>query len=80
MRGLFDKYLPPCVDYVVEGIEDRATMRMVEPLKCAVPMTDLALIQQLCKMLDAQLGVGEAATTTEARSSWAPLILVPPSS
>ena len=65
MRGLFDKYLQVCVDYVVEGIEDKASMTMVDPLKQAIPMTDLSLIQQLCKVLDSQLGVGEAATITE---------------
>ena len=60
LRGLFTKYLQVCIDYVVEGIEDKANMVIIDPLRQAVPMSDLALVQQLCKLLDSLL--------TEARA------------
>ena len=55
LRSLTAKYLDVCIDYVVEGIEDRATMTVVEPPRCVTPMTNLAMIQQLCKLLDSML-------------------------
>lgn len=33
LQGLCDVYLDKCIDYVCEGILDRATMEMVEPLR-----------------------------------------------
>ena len=45
---------------MVEGIEDKATMTMVDPPKTVTPMTNLSLVQQCCNMLNSQL--------TEARA------------
>ena len=55
LSGLFDFYLDKCIDYVCEGILDRKTMAMVEPLRQVTPMTNLALIEQLTKMLASML-------------------------
>ena len=55
LRKLTDRFLEKCVDYVCEGIEDKATMSMVEPLKMATPMTNLGLVQQCCCLLAAIL-------------------------
>ena len=33
LRGLFTKYLTVCIDYVVEGIEDKANMVIIDPLR-----------------------------------------------
>jgi dynein heavy chain len=55
LSGLFTHYLDRCVDFVCEGIIDRKTMEMVEPLRQVTPMTNLALIEQLTKMLASML-------------------------
>ena len=55
LRKLCDKYLEKCIDYVCEGIEDKALMIVVEPPKCVTPMSNLAMISQLCVMLQSML-------------------------
>ena len=51
LRKLCDKYLEVCIDFVCEGIEDKANMIIVEPPRCVTPMSNLAMIQQLTVML-----------------------------
>ena len=73
LRGLFTKYLTVCIDYVVEGIEDKANMVIIDPLRQTVPMSDLALVQQLCKLLESLLT--EARNITEAQQIEAVFVL-----
>uniref|UniRef100_A0A8C9QGL1 Dynein axonemal heavy chain 10 n=1 Tax=Spermophilus dauricus TaxID=99837 RepID=A0A8C9QGL1_SPEDA len=49
---LFEKYVPYLMDVIVEGIVDG---RQGEKLKTIVPQTDLNMVTQLAKMLDALL-------------------------
>ena len=55
LRTLCAKYLEVCIDYVCEGIEDKANMVVVEPPRCVTPMTNLSMIQQLCTLLESML-------------------------
>ena len=55
LAGLLEKYLAPCIEYVVDGIEDKEKMLIVDPLRQIVPRTDLGLATQLTRMLDGLL-------------------------
>ncbi|CAH2295752.1 dynein heavy chain 10, axonemal [Pelobates cultripes] len=50
LNRLFEKYVPQCLDMIVEGIMDG---KQVEKLKMIVPQTDLNMVTQLSMMLDA---------------------------
>ncbi|XP_034494845.1 dynein heavy chain 10, axonemal isoform X4 [Ailuropoda melanoleuca] len=52
LETLFEKYVPYLIDMIVEGIVDG---RQGEKLKTVVPQTDLNMVTQLTKMLDALL-------------------------
>ncbi|CAH1233746.1 DNAH10 [Branchiostoma lanceolatum] len=52
LNRLFEKYVPPAIDMVIEGIVDG---RQGEKLKCIVPLTNLNLVVQLSNMLNAIL-------------------------
>ncbi|XP_013358995.1 PREDICTED: dynein heavy chain 10, axonemal isoform X2 [Chinchilla lanigera] len=52
LNHLFEKYVPYLIDVIVEGIVDG---RQGEKLKTIVPQTDLNMVTQLTKMLDALL-------------------------
>ncbi|XP_046496348.1 dynein axonemal heavy chain 10 isoform X7 [Equus quagga] len=52
LQNLFEKYVPYLIDVIVEGIVDG---RQGEKLKTIVPQTDLNMVTQLTKMLDALL-------------------------
>ncbi|XP_041585454.1 dynein heavy chain 10, axonemal isoform X1 [Vulpes lagopus] len=52
LETLFEKYVPSLMDMIVEGIVDG---RQGEKLKTIVPQTDLNMVTQLTKMLDALL-------------------------
>ncbi|KAM5191717.1 dynein axonemal heavy chain 10 [Mantella aurantiaca] len=50
LNRLFEKYVPHCLEMIVEGIMDG---KQGEKLKTIVPQTDLNLVTQLTMMLDA---------------------------
>ncbi|XP_049721902.1 dynein axonemal heavy chain 10 isoform X2 [Elephas maximus indicus] len=52
LQRLFEKYVPYLINVIVEGIVDG---RQGEKLKTVVPQTDLNMVTQLTKMLDALL-------------------------
>ncbi|KAK1328247.1 hypothetical protein QTO34_011819 [Cnephaeus nilssonii] len=52
LQNLFEKYVPYLIDVIVEGIVDG---RQGEKLKMIVPQTDLNMVTQLTRMLDAFL-------------------------
>ncbi|XP_073737373.1 dynein axonemal heavy chain 10 [Callorhinus ursinus] len=52
LESLFEKYVPYLIDVIVEGIVDG---RQGEKLKTIVPQTDLNMVAQLTRMLDALL-------------------------
>uniref|UniRef100_A0A2K5DJP1 Dynein axonemal heavy chain 10 n=1 Tax=Aotus nancymaae TaxID=37293 RepID=A0A2K5DJP1_AOTNA len=52
LNNLFEKYVPYLMDVIVEGTVDG---RQTEKLKTVVPQTDLNMVTQLAKMLDALL-------------------------
>ncbi len=49
---LFSKYVPTCIEYIFEGVLEGF---IGEPLKAIIPSTSLALITQLCTMIETQL-------------------------
>ncbi|XP_041455872.1 dynein heavy chain 10, axonemal-like [Lytechinus variegatus] len=52
LTRLFEKYVPGCLDMILEGITDG---KQGEKLKMIVPLTALNLVNQLSRMLDALL-------------------------
>nr|DBA23158.1 TPA: hypothetical protein GDO54_014099 [Pyxicephalus adspersus] len=50
LNRLFEKYVPHCLEMIVEGIMDG---KQGEKLKTIVPQTDLNMVTQLAMMLDA---------------------------
>ncbi|KAG8456021.1 hypothetical protein GDO86_001999 [Hymenochirus boettgeri] len=50
LNSLFEKYIPPCIEMIVEGITDG---KQGEKLKTIVPQTDLNMVTQLSMMLEA---------------------------
>ncbi|XP_073442216.1 dynein axonemal heavy chain 10 [Dendrobates tinctorius] len=50
LNRLFEKYVPPCIEMIIEGIMDG---KQGEKLKTIVPQTDLNMVTQLSMMLDA---------------------------
>ncbi|KAJ8266677.1 hypothetical protein GJAV_G00133350 [Gymnothorax javanicus] len=52
LNNLFEKYVPQCIDMIVDGIVDG---KQEEKLKTIVPQTDLNMVVQLSMMLDALL-------------------------
>ncbi|KAI8825885.1 dynein heavy chain and region D6 of dynein motor-domain-containing protein [Fimicolochytrium jonesii] len=52
LTQLFNKYVPACIEYVLEGTFGGF---VAETLKRVIPVTSLAMTSQLCAMLDVQL-------------------------
>jgi len=57
LTKLYEKYVPLCVDMICEGIVEG---RIGQRLKGVIPVTNLNLVTQLTKMLDALLGQEES--------------------
>jgi hypothetical protein len=58
LRPLCEKYFEGnsnILDFVIEGIEDRSLMKMVDPPKFVTPMTDLGVVQQFTAMVASRL-------------------------
>jgi dynein heavy chain, axonemal len=53
LRGLFEKYAKPCVDWILEGVEGSDIVK--RPVR-AIPITNLNMISQLTTLLDTKLG------------------------
>ena len=53
LKDLFQKYVPPTIDRIYEGITGE---ELVEPLRFITPRTNLNLVQQLCNLIDTVLG------------------------
>jgi len=56
LAKLYQKYVPLCVDMICEGVVEG---RIGQRLKGVIPLTNLNLVTQLTKMLDALLGQDE---------------------
>ncbi|XP_065190514.1 dynein axonemal heavy chain 10-like [Sycon ciliatum] len=54
---LFNKYVNPSIGYILEGFVDG---RAVEKLKTIIPLTNLNMVCQLCKMLDSLLPAADS--------------------
>ncbi|PNH08033.1 Dynein-1-alpha heavy chain, flagellar inner arm I1 complex [Tetrabaena socialis] len=52
LRGLFEKYAVPAVDWILEGIDGEELVRRP---KQAVPVTSLNMVTQLCNLLHATI-------------------------
>ncbi|CAM9109021.1 unnamed protein product [Choristocarpus tenellus] len=59
---LFEKYVGPCVDYVLSGLIDG---QQVEKLRQVIPITNLDLVKQLCSSLEAFLGTNAVEDSTD---------------
>jgi hypothetical protein len=62
LRGLFDKYSKPCVDWILEGVEGSEIVRRPER---AIPVTNLNMISQLTTLLEIQLGASGTIKDTQ---------------
>ncbi|KAJ3018931.1 Dynein heavy chain 10, axonemal [Thoreauomyces humboldtii] len=60
---LFNKYVPACIEYVLEGTFEGF---VAEPLKRVIPVTALAMNSQLCAMMDMQLTAESKVQSQEA--------------
>jgi len=56
LAKLYEKYVPLCVDMIIDGIVEG---RIGQRLKGVIPLSNLNLVTQLTKMLDAVLGEEE---------------------
>lgn len=54
LYGLFDKYVKPCVDYVISGLVDGAVAK-AGPVENTIPLIDLGMVKQLCDLFEAIL-------------------------
>ncbi|XP_073386148.1 dynein-1-alpha heavy chain, flagellar inner arm I1 complex isoform X3 [Physcomitrium patens] len=52
IRELFQKYVPACIDFVLEGL---VMGELTKPLMQTIPLTNLNMVRQLCNMLEAIL-------------------------
>eukprot|EP00741_Cyanophora_paradoxa_P015322 tig00000194_g14791.t1 len=52
LQMLFDKYVPRCIDYLIEGLIDG---EYLEKPKFIIPLTNLNLVRQMCRILDSLL-------------------------
>lgn len=52
MQLLYEKYIPTCIDFVLEGVD--GTLQG-NPLKSVIYQTNLNMLSQLCHILDASL-------------------------
>lgn len=53
LMKLFNKYVPACIDLVMEGMFEGQFVG--DPLKRIIPVTPLSMVSQLCALLDTQL-------------------------
>lgn len=49
LRDHFEKYVPACIDYVLEGL---IMNELTKPLLQTIPFTNLNMARQLCTMLE----------------------------
>ncbi|KAF0291565.1 Dynein heavy chain 10, axonemal [Amphibalanus amphitrite] len=57
LNALFDKYVPPGLDLILEGLVDG---RQEAKMKTIVPLTNLNMVHQLASMFDGLVGPGNA--------------------
>eukprot|EP01028_Stygiella_incarcerata_P003072 TRINITY_DN1583_c0_g3_i1.p1 TRINITY_DN1583_c0_g3~~TRINITY_DN1583_c0_g3_i1.p1 ORF type:complete len:4602 (-),score=1271.77 TRINITY_DN1583_c0_g3_i1:125-13930(-) len=50
LKGLFDRYVSPCITFVMEGVDTDG--RIGKRCKLAMNFTDLNMVTQLCSLLD----------------------------
>ena len=55
INDLFDKYVPKCLDLVLEGIKDGEMLGNEDRLKQVIPISDLSVVKQLCSLLNTVL-------------------------
>jgi dynein heavy chain len=48
LRSLFDKYIPPAIDYIFEGVQKDV---VTQKLATIIPVTAIGMVKQLCSML-----------------------------
>eukprot|EP00803_Ostreobium_quekettii_P011338 evm.model.scf_1312.1 EVM.evm.TU.scf_1312.1 scf_1312:839-40608(+) len=58
LRSLCDKYLEPCIEWVLEGVDGDELVK--KPLQ-VIPVTNLNMATQCCNLMDAALGEDDEA-------------------
>ena len=48
LRSLYDKYIPPAIDYIFEGVQKDV---VTQKLQTIIPVTPIGMVKQLCSML-----------------------------
>ena len=56
LNELFTKYIPPLINLIYDGIDGE---EVGQPLDFSLPRTDLNLVQQMSRLLDAMLSEEE---------------------
>ncbi len=51
LRALFDKYIPRCIDFIFEGVENDEDDTTQQKLHTIIPIIPMSMIRQLCTML-----------------------------
>ena len=64
LRGLFDKYAAPCVEWVLEGVEGAELVK--RPVQ-TVPITNLNMMHQLTQLLDTLAGASGSIKDAQVR-------------
>ena len=52
LKDMFDKYVPKCLDLVLEGVKDGEMLSDEERLRQVIPISDLSIVKQLCVLLE----------------------------
>ncbi|KAF8569239.1 hypothetical protein P879_02503 [Paragonimus westermani] len=67
LSDLYDKYIPPVLDRIVEGVLDG---KQVERLRRVIPLTNLNLLTQFCYLLDCLLKVDESTDVAHIEATF----------
>lgn len=62
LREMMEKYVKPCVDYILEGIVEN---EITSPLQQTIPLTNLNMVTQLCSLIEAILKEDVKMTTKQ---------------
>ena len=49
---IFEKYIPPLINLIFEGIYEE---EIIKPLEQSLNRTNLNMVQQLCKLIDSMI-------------------------
>lgn len=66
MQNLFERFITPCIDYIIEGLNN---MRKQNPLKTVIHQTNLNMLTQFCYVFDAMFPLSQSAKSSASSTS-----------